>query len=126
MDEDREEMAKILYVSAVGSLMYVMVCTRLDITYAVGVVIRFTSNLGKEHSEGVKWMLCYLKGTYEVSLCFIINKVILEGFDNSDLGGYADSGKSIIEYVFTIKGTSVSWMSKLQKSVALQLRRKNI
>ena len=37
------------YASAVGSLMYAMVCTRPDIAHAVRVVSRFLSNLGKEH-----------------------------------------------------------------------------
>ena len=48
-DKEKEEMKKILYASAVGSLMYAMVCTRPDITHAVGVVNRFLSNPGKEH-----------------------------------------------------------------------------
>ena len=58
-----EEMEAIPYSSAVGSLMYAMVCTRPDIAHAVGVVSRFLSNLGKEHWEAVKWILRYLKGT---------------------------------------------------------------
>lgn len=46
-EDDIEYMAKVFYASAVGSLMYVMVCTRLDIAHAVGVMIIFMSNLGK-------------------------------------------------------------------------------
>ena len=42
-------MASVPYSSAVGSLMYAMVCTRPDITYAVGVVSKFMVNLGKDH-----------------------------------------------------------------------------
>lgn len=42
-------MSIIPYSSVVGSLMYAMVCTRLDIAYAVGMVSRFLSNLGKAH-----------------------------------------------------------------------------
>ena len=118
-DEDKEEMAKIPYASAVGSLMYAMVCTRPDIAHAVGVVSRFMSNPGKEHWEGVKWLLRYLKGTSKVTLCFRRKKVVLEGFADADLGGCADSGKSTTGYVFTIGGTAISWMSRLQKSVAL-------
>ena len=45
----KADMMKVPYASAVGSLMYAMVCTRLDIGYAVGVVSRFMSNPGKEH-----------------------------------------------------------------------------
>jgi hypothetical protein len=46
---DREEMKKVPYASAVGNLMYAMVCTRPDITHAVGVVSRFFSNPSKDH-----------------------------------------------------------------------------
>ena len=42
-------MKKVSYASAVGSLMYAMVCTRPDIAHAVGVVSRFLSNPGREH-----------------------------------------------------------------------------
>ena len=45
----RKEMETIPYSSAVGSLMYAMVCTRPDIAHAVGVVSRFLANPGKEH-----------------------------------------------------------------------------
>jgi len=44
-----EYMDKIPYASAIGSLMYVIVCTRPDIAYAVGVVSRYISNPGKQH-----------------------------------------------------------------------------
>ncbi|XP_013632758.1 PREDICTED: uncharacterized protein LOC106338284 [Brassica oleracea var. oleracea] len=37
---EKEDMAKVPYASAVGSLMYAMVCTRPDLSYAVGVVSR--------------------------------------------------------------------------------------
>ena len=46
-------MALVPYASAVGSLMYAMVCTRPDIAHAVGVVNRYMVNSGKEHWESV-------------------------------------------------------------------------
>ncbi|KAM0003668.1 putative RNA-directed DNA polymerase [Helianthus debilis subsp. tardiflorus] len=49
-----EEMDRFPYASAVGSLMYAMVCTRPDIAHAVGVVSRFLSNPCKKHWEAVK------------------------------------------------------------------------
>nr|GEU73396.1 hypothetical protein [Tanacetum cinerariifolium] len=54
------------YANAVGSLMYLMVCTRPDITYAVSIVSRYLANPGKNHWETVKWILKYLKGTVDV------------------------------------------------------------
>eukprot|EP00253_Pinus_taeda_P022910 PITA_22910 len=37
-DKEKEEMSNIPYASAIGSLMYAMVCTRLDIAYSVGII----------------------------------------------------------------------------------------
>jgi hypothetical protein len=45
--EEIEHMSRVPYSSAVGSLMYVMVCTRPYIAHAVGVVRRYMNNLGK-------------------------------------------------------------------------------
>ena len=70
--KDMKEMSKVPYASAIGSLMYVMVCTRPDISHAVGVVSRFLTNLGKEHWEAVKWILRYLRGTSKVCLCLVV------------------------------------------------------
>ncbi|KAH9313025.1 hypothetical protein KI387_028060, partial [Taxus chinensis] len=36
-EQERNQMSKVPYSSAVGSLMYAMVCTRPDISHAVGV-----------------------------------------------------------------------------------------
>ena len=45
--EKRNYMARVPYVSVVGSLMYAMVCTSLDISQAVSMVSRYMHNLGK-------------------------------------------------------------------------------
>ena len=68
--EDIEYMSKVPYQSAVGNLMYAMVCTRPDIAHAVGVVSRYMSNPGKQHWLAVKWILRYLRGTTSQALCF--------------------------------------------------------
>ena len=47
--EKKEYMETVPYASVVGSLMYVMLCTRLDICYSVGIVSRYQSNPGREH-----------------------------------------------------------------------------
>ena len=47
--EEEEDMSHVPYASAVGSLMYAMVCTRPDITHAIGVLRKIMSKLGKEH-----------------------------------------------------------------------------
>jgi hypothetical protein len=47
-------MATVPYASAVGSLMYVVICTRPDIAHAVRVVSHYMKNSGTAHWEAVK------------------------------------------------------------------------
>ena len=52
--EEIDYKSRIPYSSVVGSLMYVMVCTRLDVAHAMGVVSRYMNNLGKYHWKEVQ------------------------------------------------------------------------
>lgn len=56
-ENERAQMKDIPYASAVGSLMYVMICTRPGIAHAVGDVSRYMSNPAKENSpEVLGWL----------------------------------------------------------------------
>jgi hypothetical protein len=117
--EDIEYMSRVPYSSRIDSLMYAMVCTRLDIAHAVGVVRRYMNNPGKEHWEEVKWILRYLRGTSTHALCFGGSDIVLQGYVDLYMAGDKDSRRSTTEYVFTVGGTTVSCISKLQKVVSL-------
>ena len=52
--KEKKDIVSTIYSLVVGSLMYAMVCTRLDIAHVVGVVSRFMVNPGKDHWEAVK------------------------------------------------------------------------
>ena len=47
--EDREEMKVIPYASAIGSIMYAMLCTRPDVCLAISLAGRYQSNSGVDH-----------------------------------------------------------------------------
>ena len=59
--EEKEKMSQVPYSSVVGSFKYDMMCTRLDICYAIGLVSRFQSNLGFAHWKVVKRILNTLR-----------------------------------------------------------------
>lgn len=48
-EEEVEYMSHVPYVNDVGSIMYAMVCTRLDIPQVVSVVSRYMDKPGKIH-----------------------------------------------------------------------------
>ncbi|RVW17810.1 Retrovirus-related Pol polyprotein from transposon TNT 1-94 [Vitis vinifera] len=96
-EEERDHMSKVPYASAIGSLMYAMVCTRPDIAHAVGVVSRFMSRPGKQHWEAVKWILRYLKGSLDTCLCFT--------------GGTAISWTSNLQKIVTLSTTEAEYVA---------------
>ena len=58
--EERERMSKIPYASAIGSIIYAMLCTRPDVAYSISVTSRYQSNPGEDHQKAVKNILKYL------------------------------------------------------------------
>ena len=116
--EERERMENVPYASAVGSLMYAMVCTRPDIAFAVGMVSRFQSNPGEPHWTAVKNILKYLRRTRDYVLCYQSDKLSPLGYADSDFQSSLESRKSTSGYVFTLGGGAVSWRSVKQKCVA--------
>ncbi|GAV91107.1 Cellulose_synt domain-containing protein, partial [Cephalotus follicularis] len=65
-----KHMSRVPYVSAVGSLMYAMVCTMPDISHAVSVVCRYMVNPGEAHWDTVKWIMRYLKVSTDIGLVY--------------------------------------------------------
>ena len=89
-------MCKFTYASVVGSLMYAMVYTRLDIAHAVGFVSRYMNNPGKEHWMAMKWILKYLRGTTNQELCFGGSNISLQGYVDANMVGDRDNRRSNI------------------------------
>lgn len=115
-------MVKVSYASAVGTLIYALVCTRPDLAYVVSLVSRFISNPGKDHWQAIKSIFRQIKGTVEVGLIFkhAVECVdVVSGYVGSDYAGIIDTRRSLTRYIFTVYGTSVSWKATLQHVVAL-------
>jgi len=102
--EEKKDMDRVPYASVVGSLMYVMVCTRPYLAHAVGSVSRFHSYPRREHWNTVKWIMRYLCGTSSLKLCFGSEKHVLVGYTDSTMAGDIDSRRSTSDYLITFGG----------------------
>ncbi|XP_070022286.1 secreted RxLR effector protein 161-like [Nicotiana sylvestris] len=102
------KMKPVPYASAVGSLMYAMLCTRPDIYFAIDMVSRFQSNPGREHWTAVKHIIKYLKRTRDYMLVYHSGVLAPIGYTNSDFQSDRDSRKSTSGYVFTLRGGAIS------------------
>ncbi|XP_057771095.1 secreted RxLR effector protein 161-like [Salvia miltiorrhiza] len=119
----RKEMANVPYANAVGSIMYIMICTRPDLSHGISVVSRYMADPGKYHWEALKWVLRYLKGAFDLGILFKrvgvdVNNP-LKGYVDLDFAANLDSRRSQTGYVFTLYGAAVSWRPLLQPVVAL-------
>src|SRR4051812_43864673 len=117
--EDREKMSVVPYASAIGSIMYAMLCTRPDINLAVSLVGRYQSNPGMEHWTMVKNILKYLKRTKDMFLVYGGGEeLVVKGYVNASFDTDLDDSKSQNGYVYIFNGGAVSWSSCKQSVVA--------
>ncbi|KAL0433832.1 UNVERIFIED_CONTAM: Retrovirus-related Pol polyprotein from transposon RE2 [Sesamum latifolium] len=77
-DEELTRMSNIPYASAVGSIQYVVQCTRPDVAYALSVTNRYQACVGEAHWGEVKSTLKYLKRTKDMFLIYDGGELILE------------------------------------------------
>lgn len=79
--------------------MYVFMCTRPDLAFLVNILSRFQSNLAKNHLEGVKQVMRYLK-TKSFCLTYQASELKLISYFDSDYEGCVDTRKSISDFIF--------------------------
>ena len=112
-------MSRVPYANAIGIMMYLMVCTRPNISHAIGVVSRYMENPGKEHWAAVKWVLGYLIGAINYCITFDSSSDEVYDYVDLDFASDLDKRRSTAGCVFTLVGGPISWMSKLQEVVTL-------
>ncbi|KAK8696315.1 hypothetical protein V6N13_001451 [Hibiscus sabdariffa] len=82
--QEKERMSQIPYSSAIGSIMYAMICTRPDLSYALSMTSRYQANPGEVHWIAVKNILKYLRRTKDVFLVY-------GGEEELGIKGYTDA-----------------------------------
>ena len=113
----KERCDETLYRSAIGNLIYLAICTRPDIIFAVSKAARRNKNPTLEDWANVQRIFKYLKYTINYGIKFTKDKH-LRIFVDADYAGDIDSRKSTSGFLITIGGAPTSWYSKLQKCVA--------
>lgn len=106
------------YAKIIGSVMYLMNCTRPDIAYTVSRLSRYTHNPSAEHWHALYRLLKYLKGTADWCLHFNSFPAILESYCDANWVSDNDEVSSTSGYVFTLGGGAISWKSAKQTCIA--------
>ena len=117
--DELKKMSEVPYASAIGSIMYAMICTRPDISYALSATSRYQSNPGIPHWAAVKNILKYLRNTKEKFLVYGGDtELVVSGYTDASFQTDIDDSRSQSGYVFMLNGGAVSWKSSKQETVA--------
>ncbi|UYV85057.1 K02A2.6-like, partial [Cordylochernes scorpioides] len=117
---DTHDMHNVPYAEAIGCLMFLAVCTRPDIAFAVNNLSRFMAAPVLPHWNALKRIFKYLKGTLDSGILYKRKDVIkLIGYSDSDFAGDIDTRRSTSGYIFLLAGGPVTWTSQRQSVVAL-------
>ncbi|KAL6154143.1 hypothetical protein ACJBU6_07428 [Exserohilum turcicum] len=130
-----------IYQQQIGSLIYLSIFTRPDITHAVNLLSRFMANPSSEHFSHLDYLWGYLSHSKQLGLLYQLDTDIkrsskteqsaaispaaikLTGSTDADWGGDLDSRRSTTGYIFLLQSNksscAISWISKLQPTVAL-------
>jgi len=117
---DPEEEIDVPYQQLIGSLNYLAVATRPDISNTVSRLAQFNKSHGEQHWNAALNLLRYLKKTKSFSLVYRkTGRLDVVGFCDADYGSCLIDRKSYSGYVFTIgRGGPISWESRKQATVA--------
>jgi hypothetical protein len=118
-EEKDEDIPEKPYRELVGSLMFLMLNTRPDISTAVNYYSRFQSEPKHSHWIGLKRILRYLQGTASHGLFYPRGECpALTCYADSDWAGGADR-RSTSGFLIEVFGATVCWATKKQTTVAL-------
>jgi hypothetical protein len=117
-----DEMVKVPYQQAMGSLMYAMLCTRPDLAYPINVVNQHMANPSLEHWIAMKRIFQYLQGTLQFKLHFGgLSPQDVVGYCDADWVGDLEDTRSTTRFVFMMGGGATSWSSKQQPTIVLSM-----
>ena len=108
-----------LYQQIIGSLLYVQIGTRPDISFAVSRLAQYASNPSAQHINLAKYVLRYLKGTSDLKLVYLgaLGNGLF-GYSDSSWGDDPDDRHSTAGYVYLLADAAISWTSRKQKTAA--------
>ncbi|XP_017542544.1 uncharacterized mitochondrial protein AtMg00810-like isoform X1 [Pygocentrus nattereri] len=122
-DNDGDVIDPTGYREIVGSLIYIMTCTRPDLSWIVSKLSQHLAGPKQQHWTAAKHLLRYLKGTMGQELNYrkCEKSLQLEGYRDADWAADKNDRRSTTGYCFSLTetGAVISWKSRKQPTVAL-------
>lgn len=111
------------YRALVGALLHLANCTRPDISFAVGVLSRYSQSPCESHWEAALGTLRYCLHTSSLALTYGARQpgetLAAQVYHDSDFASSQDCRRSTSGYVVVLNNAAVTWASKKREAVAL-------
>ncbi|KAE8907367.1 Retrovirus-related Pol polyprotein from transposon TNT 1-94 [Phytophthora fragariae] len=124
--DEKQLMSSKPYRSVVGSLMYLMMGSRPDLAYLVRECSQYLENPGILHWRAAKRGIRYLQETLDWGIRLGGEQWTdqeldrhLEAFADADFANRTDDRNSVAGYLTKFCGSTISWCSQTEKTVAL-------
>jgi hypothetical protein len=125
--DEQDRMRVIPYALAIGSIMYDMLYTHPDVSYALSAMRRYQSNYGEAYWSIVKNIIKYLRRTKEVLLVFGgQDELVVKGYTYASFQINTDDSKLQFDFVFCLNEGAVSWKSSKQDIAASKATNKAV
>jgi hypothetical protein len=108
------------YRALIGSLNYLSILTRPDISFAVSTLSQYLENPGIKHYQAAVQVFRYLLGTKHVGLTYKKDSTMsLRAYVDADWGNCLDTRRSTTGFIVA-KGTHlINWKASKQSTVSL-------
>ena len=110
------------YRFIIGSLLYLAICTRPDLSFSIAVLARQVHAPAKRHMAYDKRVLRYVKGTENYGLTYprlgSQSPLTLTAHVDSDWEGCQETKKYTSGWMMTINGAPVMWRTRKQTVVS--------
>lgn len=118
-DNEDEAIINVPYRELIGCLLYLSMCTRPDITYAITIMSKYCEKPTQLHWMMLKRILRYLKATKNFQLLYTRDDTMrLTAYSDADWASLRDR-KSTSGVAIFYGNCLVNWKSKRQSIVAL-------
>lgn len=108
-----------LYQSIIGCLLYLALGSRPDVSYAVGILCKYTAHPREIHMKAAIRVIRYLKGTINSYLLYTSTDTVgLQGYFDASPADDRNDRHSTEGYVFLLDKNPISWTSKKQSICA--------
>ena len=117
------------YRSKIGSLQYLSLWTRPDLSYSVAILSRFLHCPGIKQLQAANRVLQYLCGTIDKGITYVSDSTLLSpiypdlnrlvAFSDADFAGCLDTAKSMTGFVVLMNNSLIAWKAGRQASVML-------